>query len=817
MLEGLDVSPHDEPGSNARPALALAYAILVLAAPPAAGEGLFLGGDSFPLAAPAGALCVDDFDGDGRPDVAVVHAAEPRISVVLGDSAGLLGAPATYPVGLGAVFVTSGDLDGDDRPDLIVVNGGVSTVSILLNDGAGRFLAGTEVSVGRDPRAAGLADFDGDGDLDLVTTNFASGDLAVLLGDGTGAFPADSRVRVGDNPHDLTIADLDGDGASDVAVAHTGAVSWFRGLRDGSFERAKDIVLAPDPRVIAAGDFDADGRVDLAVIDESGTVLCLRNEGAGTFPSVPAGYVPGFTWAPGRAGFLVAIDFDRDGFLDLVTEQTRILDSGLRVIPGGSGLAFGAPTDVFLDTSAADLGFDDFDRDGLVDAVVTRFGEPGLAIYRGTAPGRLRARRVVPLDDAPRDLVAVDLGQDGLQDLVALGSSAIRVIRTTAGGGFEPPLEQAFPGRAFQNMASADFDSDGRPDLALTDVSRRSLLIAFLDDQGSVARTEAIPVRDLPTRLATGDFDADGLADAAVLDQVSPSVTVVLGPGKGREARAVDLPVGSGQLDLSVADADGDGALDIAVSTRADLRVAFGDGAGGFPRSLVRPDLASSTALALADVDADGVVELAVVESGRRLSLFGGLATGDLVRRWRSTSRSPGASSRPRRGPGRVSRAARGGVEVDPHDPGLGSRPFGDRGAVRRRREPPGDRGGRPQLGRGARRRDGRLRLPERLDPRRHAGTAGSGVPSRRRGWRRSSHDHGRGDDPRGAVPRGARAGLPGRGRRGRRRGLQPHGCGVVARATVPGRPVPEPPGPDACGPDPSVDDLEPCGGACAP
>jgi hypothetical protein len=312
--------------SLSRSGARLTLAWLLLASQ-AEAQRLFVGGDAFPLPSYANALRVDDFNADGTPDVAVTHGSDGTVSVLLGGQTPLLGEAQTYAAGLGVVYVTSGDLNGDRFPELVLVNSGASSVSVLINEGDGTFRAGGEHPVGIEPRVAELGDFNADGAADVVATNLQSRDLQTLLGDGSGGFSDAGRIPVGDNPHHLTLGDLDGDGRTDVAVAHTVAVTWFRSLADGTFERALDVRLDSNPRVLTSGDLNADGHVDLAVVTGTGTLLFLENPGDGRFEVKVAGMVPDFSFGPELVGFLVPVDFDLDGVLDVAT---RYPDRALR-------------------------------------------------------------------------------------------------------------------------------------------------------------------------------------------------------------------------------------------------------------------------------------------------------------------------------------------------------------------------------------------------------------------------------------------------------------------------------------------------------
>ncbi len=174
----------------------------------------------YPLADVTFSLAIDDFNGDGNPDVAAGQVLSATVALLPG--AGESFAAPIYsplPAGYTSDAIAAGRLDGD-LLDLVAVDNAGGLV-VLHGDGGGHFDAGQVVAVDGMPSAVALADLDRDGSLDAITANPYGNDVAVLLGDGAGHFAPPRYFPVGRGPGALAVADLDGDQRLDVVVADT--------------------------------------------------------------------------------------------------------------------------------------------------------------------------------------------------------------------------------------------------------------------------------------------------------------------------------------------------------------------------------------------------------------------------------------------------------------------------------------------------------------------------------------------------------------------------------------------------------------------
>jgi hypothetical protein len=238
----------------------------------------------------------------------------------------------------------------------------------------------------------------------------------------------------------------------------------------------------------------------------------------------------------------------------------------------------------------------------------------------GSDPGvRFRAGK------GPGSLALADLNGDGRLDLVVANdeSGDVTVLLGDGKGGFVAASGSPFPaGKSPNDIAIADFDGDGKPDLAFANHDTQYVTVLIGDGRGAFRPAPASPVavqsRPHPHGIAAADFDGDGHVDFAVESWANNQVEVVFGTGGGR-FRTPGRLFGVGKMPyqkLRAGDVNGDGAPDLVTTNfeGGNVTVLLGDGKGGFREAPGSPFPvgAAPFALALADIDKDGHLDLVV-------------------------------------------------------------------------------------------------------------------------------------------------------------------------------------------------------------
>ncbi|GAB4579205.1 MAG: hypothetical protein Fur0022_19430 [Anaerolineales bacterium] len=269
---------------------------------------------TFPVGLQASPSEPGDFNGDGDADLAVANINADTISIVLGNGDGTFAPQQLVAVGVAPRGIAVLDVDGDGDPDIVNTNNGSNNLSLLLNNGNGVFSTPTYFEGGGNGEwGLAAADMNEDGRLDLIVGTHSSNTIITLRNNGDGTFTQMDSTPAGGSVWMVGTGDVNGDGHDDVHVANGFTNNGAILLGDGTGNLANPTTYSSGQLTLATdlGDLDGDGDLDWVTSSYGADFRLFLNNGNGTFT-----FDRDFN-AISAASCALFTDFDKDGDLDL--------------------------------------------------------------------------------------------------------------------------------------------------------------------------------------------------------------------------------------------------------------------------------------------------------------------------------------------------------------------------------------------------------------------------------------------------------------------------------------------------------------------
>ncbi len=387
-----------------------------------------------------------------------------------------------------AEFVAGGETRA---PAEIAVHYEVAPLQKLLSGGK----RGRQVAAGKN--GACFLDFDGDGKTDLFLVGAGSGKSELLRNVGRGRFEdVTDKAGLGGVGAGFGCAagDFDNDGKTDLAVCEAGGVRLFHNEGGGKFvDVTEKAGIRREGGCVSPTfvDYDHDGDLDLyltfAALDAEGKKarnVLWRNNGNSTFTDVSGETGLG---VEATGGCAISTDFNNDRAIDLV------LAGGAR----GADVYLNPREGKFSELPVIDFAKEklppavgvvavDFNKDGWMDLAFTHAGAPGISLWRNVEGKRLE--RVALPDFGWKQgwgIVWVDYDNDGWLDLAAVGEGAnggeIRVLRNLGDAGWSDVTKSLHLDgvklKEPRTLAVADLKNDGSPDFVVTQEGGETLVL----------------------------------------------------------------------------------------------------------------------------------------------------------------------------------------------------------------------------------------------------------------------------------------------------------------------------------------------------
>ncbi len=358
----------------------------------------------------------------------------------------------------------------------------------------------------------------------------------------TATFKANNYATNCNGSAVLYTGDFDGDGKLDLALQCDSTISIMFGNGNGTLQSARasyTIPNRPSPpagEVIIAADFNHDGKTDLGIqeITANGVIFqVLLSNGDGTFKAPVTSQVIADPKAPVGVDF--AADLNGDGSADLILHAGT--STAIMLATGGG--SFSAPATAGLQ-GYAPMAVTDLSGDGIPDILVADTSGNHIIIYNkgdGTFPGYGGAFSLATTSKP--NYVFADFNGDGLKDIAAIASTTacttgcIHVVLSSGNGGYQPPVKTT----ARSTVAAAgDFNDDGRSDVVQNAPDIGALAVLFANADGSMKPSGLVDVGGAPSSLFTADLNGDGRPDVISIHQLpnqNPVISLFLNTTTG--------------------------------------------------------------------------------------------------------------------------------------------------------------------------------------------------------------------------------------------------------------------------------------------
>jgi hypothetical protein len=379
------------------------------------------------------------------------------------------------------------------------------------------------------------------------------------------------------------------------------------------------------PSWVMTGDFNKDGIVDIATVNQcgsdptcvsAGSVSILLGNPDGTFQAA-VNYPTGSGSSP---RFGIVGDFNGDGIPDIALANLGA--NTISILLGRGDGTFQPHVDYAVGSSPLSIAAGDFNRDGKLDLAVANSGSHSISVLLGNGDGTFETHVDFATSFAPQSVATADFNGDGHLDLVVADLN-VSVLLGKGDGTFSAPME--FPGNGASFVAVGDFNGDGKVDVAACEGFADSIAIYLGNGDGTFQTPVSYEVGGGPESITVSDLNGDGHMDLAVGagaggsgPNVAGTLSILLNKGDGTFQPHRDFG-GMTAVSVAAADFNGDGHMDVAIPNRDFnvVNVLLGDGHGAFGSMLdIGTPVVPPTQVMAGDFNGDGKLDVSMAMQG---------------------------------------------------------------------------------------------------------------------------------------------------------------------------------------------------------
>ncbi len=431
-------------------------------------------------------------------------------------------------------------------------------------------------------------------------------------------------ISTSSDPSTISQGDFNGDGKTDLAYLDGGAPRGLHillGNGDGTFQHGQDIQLPSGiGGAITVADVNKDGKPDIVLGGggPQGQIGVLLGQGDGTFQAPIVSQFPagGPSYAEINSVIGVA-DFNGDGAADLAAADVQ--DNVVYILLGNNTGSFTLKATLPSGTASTTVFTGDFNGDGHQDFIVQSVLGAGVTVFLGKGDGTFQSGVGYTGPHNITSMLLADMDGDGHLDLVVSGfGNTIDILHGNSDGTFATSSEggSSYGGPGATLLAIADFNADGILDIATASDNGISILLG----KGDLSYAFPVPYSGSPTpnSAVMADFNADGYKDFAEIAPGGIALTFGAAGGTLQSADLYDLGQGQQLNAVAIADFNGDRLQDIAVdAARPTPIILLGKGGGKFSIPVIGPATATipATFIATGDFNGDGKTDLLLTGS----------------------------------------------------------------------------------------------------------------------------------------------------------------------------------------------------------